>query len=49
MITLLVQGCSIRSKSYYLLDGDKEVKKEAKLAGSVGIETMYSEPPLYFQ
>ena len=46
MIALLVAGCSIRSKSYYLLDGNKEVKSLAKLSGSVGIETITL--PRYF-
>lgn len=46
MIGIFLFGCSIRSKSYYLLDGDKEVTQVAKLAGSVGIETITL--PRYF-
>lgn len=46
MIGLLMSGCSIRSKSYYLLDGNKELKQVAKLMGSVGIETITL--PRYF-
>lgn len=46
MIALLVAGCSIRSKSYYLLDGKKELKQVAKLSGNVGIETIAL--PRYF-
>ena len=47
MIGILAAGCSIRSKSYYLLDGNKEVQQSSqKLRGSIGIETMTL--PRYF-
>jgi uncharacterized lipoprotein YmbA len=43
---LFLGGCSIRTKSYYLLDGTKEVAQQASLKGSVGIETIIL--PRYF-
>ena len=46
MISLLVAGCSIRSKSYYLLDGQKHNVQSASLGASVGIEVL--KLPRYF-
>jgi uncharacterized lipoprotein YmbA len=47
MISILfLGGCSIRTKSYYLLDGAKEVNQQAVLKGSVGVETIVL--PRYF-
>lgn len=47
MIGLLIAGCSIRSKSYYLLDGQKEIAQMAKIKSSVGIENITL--PRYFE
>lgn len=46
MITVLLLGCSIRSKSYYLLDGKEDVTQITKDIGSVGIENI--SLPRYF-
>ena len=47
MIALLMAGCSIRSKSYYLLDGQEESEKKATIVSSVGIENITL--PRYFE
>ena len=47
MIGLLIVGCSIRSKSYYLLDGQKETVETAKIKSSVGVENI--SLPRYFE
>ncbi len=47
MIGAILAGCSIRSKSYYLLEGNKEIKKSRHLSKRVGIETIML--PRYFE
>lgn len=46
MIGVLLLGCSIKSKGYYLLDGTKPVPRQAKLHKSIGIENITL--PRYF-
>ena len=46
MIGMLVTGCSIRSKGYYLLDGAQNVSAHTHLKYSVGIENITL--PRYF-
>ncbi len=46
MIGLLLVGCSIRTKSYYLLEGAKEVSGQQSLRGSIGVENIIL--PHYF-
>lgn len=46
MIALLAAGCSIRSKSYYILDGKRDNIETKTLDKSIGIETIVL--PHYF-
>lgn len=43
---LLLTGCSIRSKSYYILKGDKQILQVHPFKGAIGIEKMTL--PRYF-
>ena len=47
MISAIWTGCSIRTKSFYLLEGAQQIEKHAVLRGSVGIENIIL--PRYFR
>ena len=46
MIAMLLAGCNIRSKSYYLLDGKTNNVQTSPISHSIGIETI--SLPRYF-
>jgi len=46
IVVILFEGCSIKSKSYYMLEGDKTIVAVHKSIRSVGVEKI--ELPRYF-